>query len=103
FAALRAPKRLVRLELALEAREFLTWPSVEAARLSLTTIETTSCRRTALASVPSRTRRPSELQIDPVVLISAACWARTRSMYARNAASGGVVLSGAIIFLRLAT
>ncbi len=46
------------LELAFEAREFLTCPSVDAARLSVTTIETTSCSRNAFTSVPSRTSCP---------------------------------------------
>jgi hypothetical protein len=77
---LSLPNSEVSPELAFEAREFFTWPSVEAARLSVTTIETTSCSRTALASVPSRTSRPSGLQIEPGVSTSAACCARTRSM-----------------------
>jgi len=55
FEALSLPNSDVMLELALEAREFLTCPSVEAVRLSPTTIITTSWTRKALTSVPKRT------------------------------------------------
>src|SRR6266568_776117 len=73
-----------------DAREFLTVPSVEAARLSETTIETTSCTCTAFISVESRVRRPFALQREPGVRTSAALSARTRSIYVVNATSGGV-------------
>ena len=42
FEALSAPNRDVIPELAFEARVPFTWPSVDAVRLSLTTIMTTS-------------------------------------------------------------
>ena len=42
FDALSAPNRDVIPELAFDAREFFTPPSVDAVRLSLTTIITTS-------------------------------------------------------------
>src|SRR3954463_15824168 len=62
---LNAPNRAVIFELAFEDREFFTCPSVEAARLSVTTTDTTSWSRKALTSVPKRTSCPLGLQIDP--------------------------------------
>src|SRR5579883_2357770 len=51
------PKSAEICELAVEARAFFTLPSVEAARLSDTTMAIGSCRREAFTSADRRVRR----------------------------------------------
>ena len=67
------------LELALEAREFLTVPSVDAARLSETTTEIRSCGRMARTSVVMRVRRPVSDQMEPALATEPALSVRTRT------------------------
>src|ERR1700757_2873540 len=65
FPADSLPKSAEICELAFDAREFFTVPSVDAARLSETTMAIGSCTRDAFTSEERRARRPSGVQIAP--------------------------------------
>src|SRR6185437_6400650 len=97
--ALIFPSSAEICELAFELREFFTVPSVDADSASTTTTEIGSWTCVAFTSVLKRVSIPSSIQMDPGVRTSAAFSARTRSIYAFNAASGGLLASRADRFL----
>src|ERR1017187_6371607 len=80
-------------ELASEEREFLTVPSVDAARFSETTTEMRSWGRMARTSVDMRVSRPASVQMAPGAACTALLSNRTRVRYASSDDSAGLLVA----------